>query len=144
MATLQLFDDFVTEVSAGTHANAINAATDTLRLALTNATPNAATWTQLSDVTQISYTNISETWPVDIVNTTNAPGVSGVITVSGSDQTATATGVVPTFRYVILYNDTATNDELIGWWDNGSAVDLTTGQIFTVDLTTQALFTIGA
>lgn len=42
-------------------------------------------------------------------------------------------GSIATFRYVVLYNDTATNDELIGWWDYGSAVTLASGETFTVD-----------
>ena len=37
------------------------------------------------------------------------------------------------FRYVVLFNDTATNDELIGWWDYGSAVSLANTETFTVD-----------
>jgi len=32
-----------------------------------------------------------------------------------------------------LYNDTATNKELIGWWDYGSAITLASGETFTVD-----------
>jgi hypothetical protein len=33
----------------------------------------------------------------------------------------------------VLYNDTATNDELIGWWDYGTTVTITNGNSFTVD-----------
>jgi hypothetical protein len=33
----------------------------------------------------------------------------------------------------VLYNDTATNKELIGWWDYGSAVTLADTETFTVD-----------
>ena len=46
----------------------------------------------------------------------------------------TATGSMGPFRYAVLYNDTATNDELIGWHDYGSAVTLANaGETFTVD-----------
>jgi hypothetical protein len=45
----------------------------------------------------------------------------------------TASGAVATFRYVVIYNDTASNDELIGWYDYGSDVTLASGETFTVD-----------
>jgi hypothetical protein len=31
------------------------------------------------------------------------------------------------FRYAVLYNDTAANDDLIGFWDFGTTVTLTVG-----------------
>jgi hypothetical protein len=37
------------------------------------------------------------------------------------------------FRYVALYNDTATNDDLIGYWDYGSSITLANGETFTVN-----------
>jgi hypothetical protein len=36
------------------------------------------------------------------------------------------------FQYVVLMNDTATNDPLIGWWDYGSALTLANGETFSV------------
>jgi hypothetical protein len=43
------------------------------------------------------------------------------------------------FRYVILYNDTATNDPLIGWWDYGSSITCNDGETFTVDFGTSII-----
>jgi hypothetical protein len=37
------------------------------------------------------------------------------------------------FRYVGLYNDTASNDELIGWYDHGESVTMEDGDVFLVD-----------
>jgi hypothetical protein len=51
-----------------------------------------------------------------------------------NDVTFTASGgSIATFRYVVLYNDTATNDELIGWYDYGTTLTVTLGNSFTVD-----------
>ena len=63
-----------------------------------------------------------------------------------TDVTITASGgSISTFRYVVLYNDTATNDELIGFYDSGSAVSLSAGQSFITDFdATLGVLTIGA
>ena len=51
----------------------------------------------------------------------------------------TASGAVGPFRYVAIYNDTAANDELICWYDYGSAVTLASGDTFTLDFGTELL-----
>jgi hypothetical protein len=59
---------------------------------------------------------------------------AGTAKLTATDVVFTAAGgSFATFRYAVLYNDTATNKELIGWWDYGSAVTLTDGNTFTVD-----------
>jgi hypothetical protein len=112
--------------------------TDTLKFALSVAPPQLS-WTVLSDISAIdANTNSSETWDMDAVNV--AVDSNGTITVSGQDAVLTATGVVPTFRYIWLYNSSQ-GDKLIGYWDNGSSVDLTSGQVFTGNLDTNVLIT---
>jgi hypothetical protein len=46
----------------------------------------------------------------------------------------TATGAMATFRYAVLYNDTATSpaDALIAYFDYGVAISLTNTDTFTV------------
>ncbi|CAB5170090.1 hypothetical protein UFOVP153_1, partial [uncultured Caudovirales phage] len=59
---------------------------------------------------------------------------AGVYKLVLTDVVFTATGgSIGAFRYVVLYNDTATNKELIGYYDYGSAITLNTGETFTVD-----------
>ena len=40
------------------------------------------------------------------------------------------------FRYVVMYDNTATTPlkPLIGWWDYGSSITLSSGDTFTVQL----------
>ena len=46
------------------------------------------------------------------------------------------------FRYIVLFNDTATNDELIGWYDYGAAVDLLNGETFTITWDAAGILTL--
>src|SRR5678815_3314771 len=110
MATFNKFQSFVEALAEKTH----NLGSDQLVIALT-AAANAPvnTNTQLSNLTQISYTNCS----TRNVTTSSSAQTSGTYKLVCADLVLTASGTVGPFRYVILYNDTATNDELIGWWD---------------------------
>lgn len=127
MATFNKFNSFVEAMAEKVH----NLGSDQIVVALT-AAANApvASNTQLSNLTQISYTNCSSR----NVTTTSSSQTSGTYKLVLQDLTLTASGgSVATFRYIVLYNDTATNDELIGWYDNGSDVTLANGQTFTID-----------
>jgi hypothetical protein len=106
-----------------------NLGADTLTIALTNTTPDTA-WTQLSDLTEIAYTNLSSR----VVTTTSSSSSAGTYTLVLEDLVLTASGgSVAEFRYVYLYNDTATNDELIGYIDFGSGLTLADTQELTID-----------
>lgn len=140
MATFNKFDQFAVDLAAAVHT--LTTAGSTLKIALTNTAPVQATDATLSDITQIAYTNITETMPADVTNV-GAETPAGTWDVSGTDITLNATGAVSTFRYVVLYNDTPTSpaDPLIGWWDYGSGVTLASGESFTVDFGT-SIFTV--
>lgn len=138
MATFNKFNSFVEALAEKTH----NLGSDTLTVALTNTLP-VNTNTQLSNITQISYTNIQNgtTTGRDLTGVTSAQ-TSGTYKLDANDLVLTATGTVPTFRYVVLYNNTATNDELIGWYDYGGTVDLLNGETFTVTWDAAGILTI--
>jgi len=108
-----------------------NLGSDQIKIALTNTTPNTA-WTKLSDLTQISYTNLSGTNPLN-VTTTSSSSSGGTYTLVLEDLVLTAKGAVGPFRYVYVYNDTASNKELIGYVDYGSSISLADTQTFTID-----------
>jgi hypothetical protein len=128
MATFTKFESFVEAVAEKVH----NLGSDTLKVALTNTAPNA-TDTQLSNITQISGTNGYTTGGTAATISSSAQS-SGVYKLVLADVTFLASGgSIGPFRYAVLYNDTATNDELIGYWDYGTNVTLTNGNSFIID-----------
>lgn len=125
MASFVKFDKFVLNLGN----KVFNLGSDQLKLALTNTAPGA-TNNQVSDLTEISYTNLSSR----NVTTTSFTQTSGTAKLICADLVLTASGgSVAAFRYVVLFDDTATNDEVIGYWDYGSSVTLADTQTFTVD-----------
>jgi len=135
MAAYNKFQSFVEAIAEKVH----NLGSDTLTIALC-AAANApvATNTQLSNLTQISYTNLS----ARTLTVSSSSQSSGTYSLVIADKVLTASGgSVATFRYVAIFNDTATNDELICWFDHGSDVTLADGETYTVDFGAQ-LFTL--
>jgi hypothetical protein len=133
VATFNKFNSFVEALAEGAH----NLGADTLTIALTNTAP-VATNTVLTNITEISYTNVSSR----VLTSVTSSQTSGTYTLDAADLVLTASGTVPTFRYVVLYNDTATNDELIGYYDYGSAVDLLNGETFTITFDASGILTL--
>lgn len=91
----------------------------------------------LTDITQIAAGNGYSTGgqALDSVTWAETSAGSGVWRLNSADEVFTASGgAIAQFRYIVLYNNTATNDELIGYLDYGSAVDVTSGNTFTIDL----------
>lgn len=110
-----------------------NLSSDQLKVALTNTQPVIATANQYSDiVSPVPTTNLSGATPFN-VTTTSYTQSSGTAKLICQPLTLTATGAVATFQYIVLYDDAATNKELIGFYDYGSAVTLGGGDTFTVN-----------
>lgn len=124
MATFTKFQPFVEKLAEKT----FNLGSDTLKVALSNNAPTN-TFSQLSEVTEISYTNCSDR----TVTISSSAQTAGTYKLVLADKVLTASGTVGPFRYVILYDDTATNDELISSWDYGSSITLNAGETFTID-----------
>jgi hypothetical protein len=125
MAAFNKFNSLVEAIAEKVH----NLGSDTLKVALSASAPSAGN-TQLSDITEIAYTNLS----ARTVTQSASSQTSGTYKLVVNDLTLTASGgSVAAFRYVILYNDTAANDELIGWWDRGSSLTLADGDSCLLD-----------
>ena len=125
MATYNKFNSFVEALAEKVH----NLGSDQISVALTNTAPNT-TNTQLTDITEISYTNCSSR----NITTTSSEQTSGTYKLVLQDLVLTASGgTVGPFRYIVLYNNTATNDELIAYFDYGASITLQNGETLTLD-----------
>lgn len=114
-----------------------NLGSDQLVVALTNVAP-VATNTVLANITEISYTNLSSR-NITRVSSGHTLGVYRLVL---QDLELTASGAVGPFRYAVIYNDTAVNDELIGWYDYGAPVMLANTYKFVIDFSTLGLFSV--
>lgn len=136
MATFNKYQIFVQNLANGVH----NLGSDALKIALTNAAPNAATHTVLANITEIAAGN------------GYAAGGNAATLVSGSETSGTyklvlsqptfaaSGGTIATFQYAVLYDSTPSSPlkPLIGWWDYGTGLSITNGNSFQV-LTDQSL-----
>ena len=125
MASFSKVNSFVEALAEKAH----NLGSDQLVVALTN-TAHTSTWTQLSDLTEITYTNCSSR----NITTSSSAQTSGTYKLVLTDLVLTASGgSVGPFQYVYIYNDTSTGDLLIGYYDYGSALTLASGETLTLD-----------
>ena len=127
MATFTKFNSFVEACAEKVH----NLGSDTLKVMLCNTAP-VATNAVKADLTEISAGN-GYTAGGTQATISSSEQTSGTYKLVLADVVFTATGAIGPFRYAVLYNDTATNDELIGFWDYGSSISLANGGTFTVD-----------
>jgi hypothetical protein len=131
MAAFFKFNQFVEDVAHKVH----NLGSDTLKVYLTNATPDAAADAVKADLAEISAGN-GYTAGGATPTISSSGETSGTYKLVLADVTFTASGgSIGPFRYAVLYNDTPTSpaDPLIGAWDYGSALTLASGETLTVD-----------
>lgn len=118
MADFIFVDSFVEELAKGTH----NLASDTFKVVLlTDANAPTRADETLSDLTIIDQTNLD----ADTLTILTAVQTDGVFNWVLQDFIIKADGgALPTFRWAAIYNDTAANDELVGFSDAGFDIDL--------------------
>lgn len=136
MATYNKFNQLAADLANGLH----NLATGQLVVALTAAADApVASNSQLSNLTQIAYTNLSSR----NITTTSSTQTSGTYSLVLQDLTLTASGgSVATFRYVAIYNDSSADDKLICWFDLGENVTLADGASIQLQFQDTQLFTL--
>lgn len=126
MADFNKFNSFVEALAEKKH----NLGSDTLTVVLCDAAhaPVAANGV-LADLTLVATTNLSSR----VISISSSAQTDGTYKLVLTDLVLTASGDVGPFRYVVIYNDTAASDELIGWYDYGSEITLHDGDTFTID-----------
>jgi hypothetical protein len=132
MATLQKFNDFAEQVLRATH----NFGAHVFKVALTNTAP-AASAAVLADIVQVTGgVYASGGYVLDTVVLTETGGIAKVTI---ADEVITASGgTIGPLRYAVIYNDTATSKNLVGYVDYGSAITLADGETLTLDFDASA------
>lgn len=126
---------------------------DSFRVALSNTAPASETSNPTADgngilanVTQISYTNYTDTLTVDrTLESVTSSQSGGTYTFDAGDFTITASGgALATWRYLYIYDDTPTSpaDPLVCVLDHGSAVSLASGESININFNASGIFTI--
>jgi hypothetical protein len=130
MAAFVKYNTFIDELSKGGH----NLQTAVFKAALTNTAPTPASDTIWSTgvypppAAANGYTAGGNT-----LTTTSAATTAGVFKLVLVDSVFTAAGgTMGPFRYVILYNSSATN-KVVGYYDYNSSITLNDTETFTVD-----------
>lgn len=128
MATFNKFNSFIEAVFEKKH----DFSTDVFKWMLTNTAP-IATNTIKANLTEIAAGNGYAAGGVaQSISTSSQTGGTYSAVMSTNVVITASGGSIGPFRYVPLYNDTATNDELVGWYDYGSAITLSDGESLTI------------
>ncbi len=131
MASFVKYNAFVEKLAEKVY----NLGSDTLVVALSNSTPTSAT-AVLSDVSQITYTNLSSR----TLTVSSSSQTSGTYSLVLQDLVLTSSGgTTGPFRYAVIYDDTAASDDLIGYYDYGSSITLQDGETFTLNFGSSVL-----
>ena len=130
MATFNKYYCFVENLAEKVH----NLGSDTLKVALTNTAPTVASDTVWNTtVAPAPAAANGYTAGGNTITTTSSAQTSGTYKLVLADSVFTASGgSIGPFRYVILYNSTASN-AVIGYYDYGSSITLADTETFTVD-----------
>jgi len=128
-----------------------NLDTDNFSIALSNTAPASESSNPLLDgngilanVTQIAYTNYSDTLAVDRrLEGTAGTSTGGVYKFDADSFTITASGgAIADWRYLYVFDDTLTDDPLVAVWDYGSTLDLADGDSAAININAAGVFTV--
>lgn len=135
MASFNKVNVFVLDLASGTH-QLQTGTTHVLKVVLTNTAPTSSS-AVLSDITDLSTANGYTAGGTTVGTITGSQSSGTFKLIGGTDPAWTASGgSIGPFRYAVLYNSTPSSPlkPIIGWWDYGTNLTLTSGNTFTVDL----------
>ena len=129
MATFNKYHCFVENLAEKVH----NLGSDTLKIALTNTAPTSSDAVWNTTVYPAPSSASGYTAGGNTLTVTSSSQTSGTYKLVVSDSVFTASGgQIGPFRYVVLYNSTASG-AVIGYYDYGSSITLNDTETFTVD-----------
>jgi hypothetical protein len=133
MAAFNKFQKFAAYMPNG----AVNLASDTIKVLLTNTSPNLATAGVYSDISATELTGstgyAAGGATVTVSASTQSSGTYKLVA-SMANPTWTAGATWNPFQYAVMYDSSASTKALIGMWDYGSALVLSNTQTFTITL----------
>lgn len=132
MAAYSKFQKFIEDLFNKQHDlfGTAGAGADTLKLFLTDTTPDLAAHTVKADLTDITNHN-GYAGAVSCQNVGTRSG--GTLTVTCTNVATIASGgTIGPFRYVVIFNDTPAAKPLVCEFDYGSELTLADGETFTV------------
>jgi hypothetical protein len=129
MAGYNKFNQTIADVFNKVH----DFSSDTVKAYLTNATPDSSDAVK-TDVAEISAGNGYTAGGVALtVTSSTQTGGTYSVAVDTTPIVLTASGgSIGPFRYLVSYNDTAASDNLISYYDYGSAITVADGENFTI------------
>src|SRR6187399_859979 len=117
MATFQVVDEFANHLGQ----KLIDMDTDTWKAVLTNTAPTKAGTSVIGDITQIGGTGGYAPVTLSGVTYTETGSGTGIWEFDSSAFAWTASGAAfSTARYIAIYDDTSSNDAVLGFLDAGS------------------------
>lgn len=121
------FNHFILGLAKGEHH--LHAAGDTVKVYLTNNTPDADLDVNKADL--VGLTEENGYAAADIQN--DVSEATGTLSMTGVDYEWTFTGAIGPFRYAVLYNDTHAQKALIGYYDYGASQSFGNGEKLKID-----------
>ena len=131
MASMNKFYAFVEALAEEKH----NLGADEFYVQLMNTAPSVSADAVEADLpADLGTGNGYTSGGVSCGTATSSAQSGGVYTLKIADKVITASGgTIGPFRYVVLFNQDAPSDELIGYYDYGSSITLQDTETFTIN-----------